>query len=77
MLNFCNYSARMDAELKSLEAKIDQFVELCHRLRQDNQQLRQDLATAVSQAKRLEEKINTASVRIESLLAQIPPADDA
>ena len=37
----------MDAELKSLEAKINQFVELCQRLRQDNQLLRQQLATAV------------------------------
>ena len=76
-LNFCNYSARMDAELKSLEAKINQFVELCQRLRVDNQQLRQQLATAVSQSKRLEEKINSATVRLESLLAQIPPEDDA
>ena len=76
-LNFCNYSAQMDAELKSLEAKINQFVELCQRLRQDNQQLRQELATAVSHTKRLEEKINTATVRIENLLAQIPPDEDA
>ena len=67
----------MDAELKSLEHKIGQFVELCQRLRADNQQLRQDLASAVSQSKRLEEKINIASTRLEALLSQMPAEDDA
>jgi cell division protein ZapB len=67
----------MDADLKSLETKIDQFVELCQRLRSDNQQLRQELASAVSQSKRLEEKISTATARLETLLAQIPAEDDA
>jgi cell division protein ZapB len=76
-LNFYNYSARMDADLSALESKIDQFVELCQRLRSDNQELRQQLAAAVSQSKRLEEKINTATARLESLLAQIPAQDDA
>ena len=76
-LNFCNYSVCMDADLKSLENKIAQFVELCQRLRADNQQLRQQLASAVSQAKRLEDKVNTATARLETLLAQMPAQDDA
>ena len=76
-LNFCNYSVCMDADLKSLENKIGQFVELCQRLRADNQQLRQQLASAVSQAKRLEDKVNTATARLETLLAQMPAQDDA
>jgi cell division protein ZapB len=67
----------MDAELKALEEKIRQFVELCQRLRADNQQLRQQLASAVSQQKRLEEKISSASARLETLLAQMPAEDDA
>ena len=67
----------MEAELKSLEDKIGQFVELCHRLRADNQQLRQDLASAVNQSKRLEEKISSATTRLEMLLSQIPAEDDA
>ena len=67
----------MDADLKSLESKIAQFVELCQRLRADNQQLRQQLASAVNQAKRLEDKVNTATARLETLLAQIPAQDDA
>jgi cell division protein ZapB len=66
----------MDAELKSLEAKVNQFVELCQRLRADNQELRQQLASAVSQQKRLEEKISSATSRLESLLAQMPAEEE-
>jgi len=62
----------MDADLKSLERKLNQFVELCQRLRADNQQLRQELASAVSSNKQLTEKIGTASNRLETLLNQIP-----
>jgi chromosome segregation ATPase len=75
--NFCNYSVRMDADLKSLEGKITQFVELYQRLRADNQQLRQQLASTANQVKRLEDKVNTATARLETLLAQIPAQDDA
>jgi len=67
----------MDTELKSLEGKLGQFIELCHKLRADNQELRQQLASAVSESKRLEEKISTATSRLESLLSQIPAEDDA
>ena len=62
----------MEADLKSLERKLDQFVELCQRLRADNQQLRQQLASAMSDNKDLNEKIGTATNRLESLLQQIP-----
>ena len=67
----------MEAELKALEGKLGQFVELCHRLRVDNQELRQQLASAVNESKRLEEKISTATTRLETLLAQMPGEDDA
>ena len=67
----------MDAELKSLEGKLIQFVELCQKLRADNQALRQQLASAVNESKRLEEKINSATERLESLLSQMPAEDDA
>jgi cell division protein ZapB len=67
----------MEAELKSLEGKLGQFVELCHQLRADNLQLRQELASAVSQSKRLEEKISSATTKLENLLSQIPAEDDA
>lgn len=62
----------MESDLKALEQKLTQFVALCQRLRTDNQQLRQQLATAMSDNKHLTEKIGTATNRLESLLNQIP-----
>ena len=62
----------MEAELKSREEKIKQFVQLCRRLRSENIQLRQQLAGATSENKHLSEKISTATSRLEALLTQIP-----
>ena len=62
----------MDAELGSLEDKIKQFIALCQRLRTDNHQLRQQLASAQNENKQLSEKIGAAKIRLESLLAHIP-----
>ncbi len=62
----------MDAEIKALEGKLTQFVEFCQRLQADNVELRQQLASAVGESKRLEEKINAAAGRLEGLLAHMP-----
>ena len=62
----------MDAELGSLEDKIKQFIALCQRLRNDNHQLRQQLASAQNENKQLSEKIGDAKTRLETLLAHIP-----
>ena len=64
--------ARVEAEFSSLEAKVAQFVALCERLRAENTDLRQKLAAAQSDAKRLNEKIDGARLRIESLLNRLP-----
>lgn len=63
---------RVEAELNSLEAKVAQFVALCERLRAENISLRQELAAARNDAKRLNEKIDGARARVEQLLARIP-----
>ena len=62
----------MEAELTALDDKISQLVQLTLKLRQDNSQLRQNLVFAQSENKRLADKVNTATLRLESLLAQIP-----
>ena len=62
----------MDAELRSLEDKVNQVVRLCQRLRSDNHDLRQQLATALNDNKQLAEKLGVASTRLEALLTQIP-----
>ena len=65
----------MDAELKSLEQKINDVAEYCQRLRADNQQLRQQLASALSENQRLGQKIDSATSRLENLLNQLPEED--
>ncbi len=62
----------MEAEFNSLEAKVAQFVALCERLRAENQELKQQLAAARGDAKRLHEKIDGARARLEGLLSKIP-----
>lgn len=65
----------MEAELKSLEDKLAQIVKLCRQLREENHQLRQEVATALNTNRQLEDKIGGATARLEALLQQIP--DDA
>ena len=62
----------MDAEFASLEAKVAQFVNLCERLRAENGELRQQLATAQSDAKRLNERIDSARAKLEQLIDRLP-----
>lgn len=62
----------MEAELKSLEGKLEQLVRLCQQLRAENHQLRQDVATALNANRKLEDKIGGATTRLEALLQQLP-----
>ena len=71
-LEICNIVRAVEAEFNSLEAKVAQFVELCERLRAENSDLRQQLAAAQNDAKRLHEKIDGAKSRLEGLLNRLP-----
>ena len=62
----------MEAELNSLDEKINQLVQLCRRLRTDNHELRQQLAAAHNESKQLSEKIENARARLENLLSRLP-----
>lgn len=62
----------MDAEFDTLDSKIDQFLQLCQRLKDENKQLRLQLASAQNDVKLLEGKVDGARTRLESLLLQIP-----
>ena len=62
----------MEAELQSLEEKLALLVKLCQQLRLENQQLRQDVVSALDANRRLENKIGGATARLEALLQQIP-----
>ena len=62
----------MEAEFSSLETKVAQFVSVCERLRAENHDLRQQLAAARTDARRLNEKIDGAKARLEGLLSRLP-----
>lgn len=62
----------MDADLKALEDKVAQMVELCHALRKDNIELRQHLAQAQSDSKQLKDQMAQAGRRIEALIEKLP-----
>lgn len=66
----------MDAELDTLDQKINQLVQFCQRLRKDNGALRQQLASAQNENKRLAEKIGAAQSRLEALLEQVPEGQE-
>jgi uncharacterized protein (TIGR02449 family) len=65
----------MQSELDALDTKLAQLVQLTLRLRAENQQLRQDVATALNGQRKSQDKIEQAAQRLEILLAQLP--DDA
>jgi cell division protein ZapB len=62
----------MNAEFDTLEGKIDQFLQLCQRLKSENRELRLQLVSAHNDVKRLEAKVDGAKTRLESLLSQFP-----
>ena len=66
----------MEAELRTLDERISQLIDLCHRLRNDNNELRQQLAAARNHNKQLTEKIEMARQRLENLLSRIPEDGD-
>ncbi|MBU0689424.1 MAG: hypothetical protein KJ850_04490 [Gammaproteobacteria bacterium] len=62
----------MLSELDSLEQKLHQLVQLNHRLREENQQLRQHVASALNEKRKHQDKIDQAALRLEKLLEQLP-----
>lgn len=62
----------MDDEFSSLETKITSVVEICRQLREENDKLREQIAEADGEKKRMAETIEIARGRLESLLSQMP-----
>jgi len=65
----------MDPMLDALEEKLAQLVELLGQLREENRELRQQLANRTDENARLAEKLAAAKSRIEALLTQIPETE--
>lgn len=65
----------MDAELSALEDKLALAVQRLKVLREENRELRQQLAARTDENSRLNEKLTAARTRIEALLKQIPETE--
>jgi cell division protein ZapB len=62
----------MDADLKALEEKISQLVQLCKFLREDNVELRQSLVVAQEAERQLKSRMQEAQIRIEGIIDRLP-----
>jgi len=62
----------MENELTALESKLAQLIQFNSQLRAQNQQLRQDLAHALSSNRQYSEKMDQAKARLEKLLVTLP-----
>ena len=65
----------MDPELSALEERLDQLVQRLKALREENRDLRQQLAGRTDENARNVEKLAAARTRIEALLKQIPETE--
>ena len=65
----------MDPELTALEERLAQLVQRLKALRDENRDLRQQLATRTDENARNAEKLAAARTRIEALLRQIPETE--
>jgi cell division protein ZapB len=65
----------MDGELSALEEKLALLVQRLKVLREENRDLRQQVAARADENVRLAEKLGAAKTRIEALLKQIPETE--
>lgn len=65
----------MDSELSALEERLAQVVARLKALREENRELRQQLASRTDENARNSEKLSAARARIEALLKQIPETE--
>ena len=69
---FYNYIIAMEKDLDALSDKVAEMVNILAKMREENQQLRQQLAAKSDENTRLSEKISVATTRLEAVLAKIP-----
>ena len=66
---------RMEHDIQRFEDKLNHFVTLFARLRTENNELRQAIASKSDEVKRLSEKLDQAKTRMEALIAQLPETE--
>ena len=67
-----HYSSRMDADLKALEDKISQLLELCQVMRENNLELKHSLDLLQESEQQLKAKIQQAGERLGHLIDSLP-----
>lgn len=65
----------MEQEFDQFEDKLAHFIKLFARLREENNELRQNLASKTDEVKRLNEKLEAAKTRIGALIEKLPEVD--
>jgi len=71
-MNFLIYSGYMEADIKSLEAKVTKLITLSNSLREENALLLGDLTQAQQTADTLKNNMQQASNKLEVLLESMP-----
>ena len=69
---FSHTLAAMDADLSSLERKIDDVAALCRTLRDENHALRDRVAGLEQEKQSLAGKMDQARLRLEALMERLP-----
>lgn len=62
----------MEMNLSSLETKIEQVVNLCEHLRQENSALRERIARLEQEKESLAERMTEARERLETMMEKLP-----
>lgn len=75
--SFCYYCFTMEAELNSLDDRIQQLIRVAERLRTENGELRQQLAASLNEGKQLRDRMTAARLRLEGVLTRLPQDGEA
>lgn len=62
----------MDIDLSGLEAKIEQIVAFCQKLREENHALRERIAGLEQEKQGLAERMTMARERLEGMMERLP-----
>ena len=60
-----------DPDLKGLEHRIDELIRTCQRLKQENQLLRQQQSTLMTERAKLKQKNDMARTQAENMLVRL------
>ena len=66
----------MQEDLEQLENQIDQAIELCQRLWQENVALKDQVLVTQADNRKLSEKLSTVMERLEAMLDALPQTED-